>query len=60
VIEKDYDIKFLVSNFKKQDGYKRSIELSKENNLYRQNYCGCKFALEKQIEDQKLQKTKKS
>lgn len=39
-----YGIKFLVSDFKKQDGYKRSIELSKEYNLYRQDYCGCKFS----------------
>ena len=45
-IEKELKIKYLVSNFKKQDGYKRSVELSKENNLYRQNYCGCKYALE--------------
>ena len=47
-IEKEIGVKFLVSNFKKQDGYKRSIELSKENNIYRQNYCGCKFALDLQ------------
>ena len=44
-IEKEIGIKFLVSNFKKQNGYKRSIELSKENNIYRQSYCGCEFAL---------------
>ena len=44
-IEKEIGIKFLVSNFKKQNGYKRSIELSKQNNIYRQNYCGCEFAL---------------
>ena len=44
-IEKELDIKFLVSNFKKQNGYKRSVELSKENNIYRQSYCGCEFAL---------------
>ena len=44
-IEKEIGVKFLVSNFKKQNGYKRSIELSKENNIYRQNYCGCEFAL---------------
>lgn len=49
-IENNLGIKFLQSNFKKQDGYKRSIELSKENNLYRQNYCGCEFALRKQLE----------
>lgn len=44
-IEKEIGVNFLVSNFKKQNGYKRSIELSKENNIYRQNYCGCEFAL---------------
>jgi len=32
-------------NFKKQDGFKRSLELSRELNLYRQNYCGCEFSL---------------
>ena len=37
----EYDIEYLSSDFKKQDGYKRSIELSKEYELYRQNYCGC-------------------
>ena len=44
-IEKEIGVKFLVSNFKKQNGYKRSVELAKENNIYRQNYCGCEFAL---------------
>ncbi len=37
-------IKFLYSDFKKREGYKRSIELSKEYDLYRQDYCGCLFA----------------
>ena len=37
-------IKFLYSDFKKREGYKRSIELSKEYELYRQDYCGCLFA----------------
>ncbi|HKM04872.1 MAG TPA: epoxyqueuosine reductase QueH [Lachnospiraceae bacterium] len=39
-----YDIRFLPSDFKKRDGYKRSIELSKEYNLYRQDYCGCIYS----------------
>ncbi len=39
-----YDIKWLYSDFKKNDGYKKSIELSKKYNLYRQNYCGCKYS----------------
>lgn len=40
-LESKYNVKWLYSDFKKGDGYKRSIELSKEYNLYRQNYCGC-------------------
>lgn len=44
-IENEVGITFLYSDFKKHDGYKRSIELSHEMNLYRQNYCGCRFSL---------------
>ena len=40
-----YGMPYFVSDFKKQDGYKRSIVLSRENNIYRQNYCGCKFSI---------------
>lgn len=36
-----YNVAYLYSDFKKKNGYKRSIELSKEHNLYRQDYCGC-------------------
>ena len=43
-LEKEYDIKHLSSDFKKKNGYKRSTELSKEYDLYRQNYCGCVFS----------------
>jgi len=39
-----YDIKYLYADFKKKDGYKRSIELSKIYGLYRQDYCGCKYS----------------
>ncbi len=39
-----YGVRHLPSDFKKKDGYKRSIELSKEYNLYRQNYCGCVYS----------------
>ena len=45
-LEKEYNVKYLYSNFKKEDGYKHSIELSKEYGLYRQDYCGCKYSLE--------------
>ena len=43
-LEKEYQIKYLLSDFKKEDGYKRSIELSKEYDLYRQDYCGCLYS----------------
>jgi len=40
-------IEYFESNFKKKDGFKKTVELSKEYNLYRQNYCGCKFSIRK-------------
>lgn len=40
----EYGVSYLYSDFKKKNGYKRSIELSKEYNLYRQNFCGCVFS----------------
>ncbi len=43
-IADEFGVKYLASDFKKKNGYKRSIELSKEFNLYRQNYCGCVFS----------------
>lgn len=43
VLENRYNIKYLYSDFKKEDGYKKSIILSKEYNLYRQDYCGCMY-----------------
>lgn len=43
-LEKKYDIRWLVSDFKKKDGYRKSVELSKKYGLYRQNYCGCSFS----------------
>lgn len=39
-----YGIRFLNSDFKKKNGYRRSVELSSEHRLYRQNYCGCVFS----------------
>ena len=43
-LQEKYNIKYLYSDFKKNNGYIRSIELSKEYNLYRQNYCGCIYS----------------
>lgn len=49
-LENKYQIKFLYSNFKKENGYKNSIELSKQYNLYRQDYCGCVFSQKERID----------
>ena len=43
-LEEKYKSTYLYSDFKKKGGYKRSIELSKEFNLYRQDYCGCIYS----------------
>ena len=51
----EYGVKHLPSDFKKKEGYKQSVELSKEYNLYRQNFCGCVFSMEAQ-NDIQLQK----
>lgn len=49
-LEEEYKVKHLYSDFKKKNGYKRSVELSKEYNLYRQDYCGCAFSMRSNIE----------
>ncbi len=49
-LEKKYKVKYLYSDFKKRDGYKKSIILSKKYNLYRQNYCGCIYSKPKIME----------
>ncbi len=41
---KEYEVSWLLSDFKKKNGYKRSVELSAEHNLYRQSFCGCIFS----------------
>ncbi|MDP4119995.1 MAG: epoxyqueuosine reductase QueH [Bacillota bacterium] len=41
---KEFGVNYLCSDFKKKNGYKRSIELSAQYSLYRQNYCGCVFS----------------
>ena len=43
-LSEEYGVKYLASDFKKNGGYQRSIELSQKYNLYRQNYCGCDFS----------------
>lgn len=43
-VAKRFGLEYLCSDFKKKNGYKRSIELSAEYDLYRQNYCGCVYS----------------
>lgn len=44
-LEKQYGVRHLPSEFRKKNGYKRSLELSAEYGLYRQDYCGCEFSV---------------
>lgn len=50
-----YGVRYLTSDFKKKNGYKRSCELSVQYGLYRQNYCGCIFS--KQAAERKTRET---
>lgn len=44
LLEKEFGIKFLIADFKKENGFLNSINLSKKYDLYRQDYCGCEFS----------------
>lgn len=44
IIARKYNLKFIEEDFKKRDGFKRSCQLSKEHNMYRQDYCGCEYS----------------
>lgn len=50
-IAEKYGVKWLPSDFKKREGYKRSIELSAQYELFRQNYCGCVFSKSIQLNE---------
>ena len=49
-LQNKYNKKYLYGDFKKNDGYKKSLEFSKTYNLYRQDYCGCKFSFDARID----------
>ena len=53
-IGEKHNIEYLYSDFKKKNGYKRSIELSHEHALYRQNYCGCVFSKKEAMDRERL------
>lgn len=52
ILSEKYNVEYLYSDFKKKEGYKRSNELAKKYDLYRQNYCGCKYSLNEALEYQ--------
>ena len=54
MLEEKYQVTFLPSDFKKKNGYKESIELSKKYHLYRQDYCGCIFSKEEREQQKKI------
>ena len=53
-LEDKYKVKYLYADFKKKNGYKRSIELSAKYHLYRQDYCGCIYSKIERLEYEKL------
>lgn len=46
-LQEKYGVKYLHADFKKENGYLRSIQICKENDIYRQDYCGCEFSKNK-------------
>lgn len=44
-MEDKYGISYFESNFKKKDGFRKTVEISKKHNFYRQSYCGCKYSI---------------
>ena len=56
----EYGVSYLVSDFKKKNGYKRSTELSKIYGLYRQNYCGCIYSKNQREREKKLREEEES
>ena len=48
-IGKEYDLNFLEFDFKKQNGFLKTMQIAKENDFYRQQYCGCEYSIRKEI-----------
>jgi len=45
IIARKYGLEFLMEDFKKRDGFRKSCIISREHNMYRQDYCGCEYSL---------------
>lgn len=56
-LSQEFHINHLPSDFKKRNGYKRSIELSKEYDLYRQDYCGCVYSKRERERQSRVRKS---
>ena len=52
-LEEEFGVRYLFSDFKKKDGYKKSIDFSKQYDLYRQDYCGCVFSYKEMLDRNK-------
>lgn len=53
-VAKDHRVEYLISDFKKNDGYKKSVEMSQELGMYRQDYCGCIYSMKER--ERKIEK----
>lgn len=53
MLARRYGTGFLEANFKKKDGFRKSTAMSRQHNLYRQNYCGCLYSFRKDISESK-------
>lgn len=59
-LSEEYGIRYLNSDFKKKNGYKRSVELSEEYGMYRQYYCGCVFSKRQRDEEIEAKRKEKN
>ena len=50
-LSEEHGVRYLHGDFKKREGYKRSIQLSEKYGLYRQNYCGCRFSFRENADE---------
>lgn len=55
-VEEAYPIKYLYSDFKKREGFKKSVELTNKFHMYRQEYCGCEYSYKAYMEKMKINK----
>ena len=59
-LAKEYGVAYLHSDFKKKNGYLRSVQISKEYGMYRQDYCGCVFSIDKEKDKKDKEKDKET